>query len=391
MSDGNGRWVIQIFACYYSEPELKLNVPMLINDLSGKVAKFNNTINKAISRVLDRSCFVFGTEVAAFEKSYSEYIGVSFCRTLANGTDAIELGLRALGVKQSDMVATVANAGFYTSTALLAIGAIPFYLDVDIETRVVALHEVERAIREGVKAIVVTHLYGQAVPDIIEIADRCRSADVALIEDCAQAHGAKVNGRKVGSFANIGCFSFYPTKNLGALGDGGAIVTNDHKLADGVTRLRQYGWSTKYQVELAGARNSRLDEMQAAILSEFLPYLDRWNTRRREIANTYTLQIDNPLVIPPPFGGEDYVAHLYVIRSSQRASLKSHLSNADIASEVHYPIPDNRQLVFGSRFASVSLPNTERLAKEVLSLPCYPDMPDNYVHQVVEAVNSWKP
>jgi dTDP-4-amino-4,6-dideoxygalactose transaminase len=364
---------------------------MLINDLSIKVTNYRNTIDAVLARVLDRSWLVLGPEVGIFEKSFAEYVGVDFCRTLANGTDALELALRALGVQQGDRVATVANAGFYTSTALLAIGAIPFYLDVDLKTRVLTLNEVERAIQAGIKAIVVTHLYGQAVQEIEKIAVCCNSAGVALIEDCAQAHGARVGSKKVGCFGDMGCFSFYPTKNLGALGDGGAIVCNDEVLAQKVGFLRQYGWSAKYQVELAGARNSRLDEMQAAILSAFLPHLDNWNTRRREIATAYTKQINNSSVIVPDVGGEDYVAHLYVIRTQQRSSLQSHLRKFNIASDIHYPIPDNRQPVFESRFSAVSLPNTELLAEEVLTLPCFPEMTDVDVQQVVSAVNSWQP
>lgn len=363
---------------------------MLINDLSAKIAFFRNSIDTAVSRVLNRSWFVLGPEVEAFEKVFAEYVGVGFCRTLANGTDALELGLRALGIQQGDKVATVANAGFYTSSALLAIGAAPLYLDVDLETRVVTLSAVEFAIREGVKAVVVTHLYGRAVPDIVEIASRCRAAGLALVEDCAQATGAKVGGKQVGSFGDIGCFSFYPTKNLGALGDGGAVVCADAALAGQVGRLRQYGWSAKYQVELAGARNSRLDEMQAAILSEFLPHLDSWNTRRRQIAAIYSTQIKNPAVILPGVGGEDYVAHLYVVRTNERIELQSHLRSLDIASDIHYPIPDNCQPFLGDRFASVYLPNTEQLANEVLTLPCYPEMTDADVQQVAAAVNSWQ-
>jgi aminotransferase EvaB len=363
---------------------------MLINDLSIKISNNRNSIDAAVGRVLNRSWLVLGPEVNEFEPAFAGYIGVDFCRTVANGTDALELGLRALGVQQGDKVATVANAGFYTSTALLAIGAEPFYLDVDLETRVVTLSEIDRAIQARAKAIVVTHLYGKAVSDIAEIAAKCSVSGVLLVEDCAQAHGAKVGGKKVGSFGDIGCFSFYPTKNLGALGDGGAIVTNDQALSERVARLRQYGWSSKYQVELSGARNSRLDEMQAAILSEFLPHLDSWNARRREIATTYTMQIKNDALILPTIGGEDYVAHLYVIRTWQRLALQAHLRSRDIASDIHYPIPDTKQPVFKSRFANISLPNTELLAEEVITLPCYPEMTDADIQQVINAVNSWQ-
>jgi len=363
---------------------------MLINDLSLKISNNRKAIDAAIALVLNRSWLVLGPEVNEFESTFSSYIGVKFCRTVANGTDALEIGLRALGVKQGDKVATVANAGFYTSTALLAIGAEPYYLDVDLETRVVSLTEIERAIKAQVKAIVVTHLYGKAVSDIVEIAAKCSAAGVLLVEDCAQAHGAKIDGKQVGSFGDIACFSFYPTKNLGALGDGGAIVTNDPALSEGVARLRQYGWSLKYQVELSGARNSRLDEMQAAILSVFLPHLDSWNIRRREIATAYSTQIKNDALRLPAIGGEDYVAHLYVVRTQHRLSLQAHLRSHEIASDIHYPIPDTKQPVFKSRFANISLPNTELLAEEVITLPCYPEMTDSDVQQVIAAVNSWQ-
>ena len=363
---------------------------MLLNDLSKKISDHRSFINAAVARVLDSSRLVLGPEVETFEKIFAQYVCVGYCSTLANGTDALELALRALGVKAGDKIATVANAGFYTSTALLAIGANPLYLDVELETRVVTISEIERALRCGVKAVVVTHLYGQAVTDIAEIAKRCSAAGVAVLEDCAQAHGARVGGKQVGSFGDVGCFSFYPTKNLGALGDGGAVVTNDIKLAERVVQLRQYGWSAKYQIEMSGARNSRLDEMQAAILSEFLPHLNSWNTRRRQIATAYSTQIKNHAVILPKVGSEHYVAHLYVVRSVQRNALQLHLRNLDIATDIHYPIPDTRQAIYGDRFASVSLPNTEQLASEVLTLPCYPEMTDVEVQQVVSAVNSWQ-
>jgi dTDP-4-amino-4,6-dideoxygalactose transaminase len=308
---------------------------------------------------------------------------------VANGTDALELAMRAVGVRNGQRVATVANAGFYTSTAVRAIGAVPFFLDVDLETRVVTLKEVERALLEKVSAVVVTHLYGQAVPEIDEMAALCRTSGVPLIEDCAQAHGASIKGQRVGSFGDMGCFSFYPTKNLGALGDGGAVVCQTTELAERVGRLRQYGWQSKYHVELEGARNSRLDEIQAAILSSFLPLLDGWNARRREIAAAYTRGIDHPAVMLPAIGGEDYVAHLYVVRTSRRTLLQKHLKDSGIASEVHYPVPDHRQAVLGDRFAALSLPHTEQLAQEALTLPCYPEMTDDDVRRVIAAIQAW--
>lgn len=362
---------------------------MLINDLSAHVSCYRTAIDAAVKRVLDRSWLVLGPEVESFEKLFSDYLEVNHCRTVANGTDALELALRALGVQSGDKVATVANAGMYTSTALLSIGSTPIFMDVDIATQVVSQNEVKRAIEQDVKAVVVTHLYGQAQIDIAEIAANCRAAGVALVEDCAQAHGASVNGKQVGSFGDAGCFSFYPTKNLGALGDGGAVVCRNGEIAEKVGRLRQYGWSAKYQVDLAGARNSRLDEIQAAILSAFLPLLDAWNDRRRDIASQYSRHISNPAVSVPLNKGNDYVAHLYVVRSVGRDKLRQHLRDLDIATDIHYPIPDHHQPIFGNRFSNVRLQNTEQLVQEVLTLPCYPEMAQADVDRVISAVNSW--
>ena len=363
---------------------------MLMNDLSKHLSPYRGRIAAAQSRVLDRAWFIMGPEVAEFEKQFASYLGVHECRTVGNGTDALELGLRAVGVGPNDTVATVANAGFYTSTAISAIGAQPFYLDVNRQTKVVELTEVQRAIGEGATAIVVTHLYGQAVPDTLEIAQICKENRVWLIEDCAQAHGAQLAGKMVGTIGDVGCFSFYPTKNLGALGDGGAVVTNDENVAAQVSRLRQYGWTAKYQVELPGARNTRMDEMQAAILQEFLPLLDEWNQRRRDIAKQYNTHIVHPGVVLPNVGAADYVAHLYVICSTQRDSLSAHLRATGISTDVHYPIPDTLQPVFAGRFAHVHLPITEQLASETLSLPCYPAMSDADVVKVADAINAWQ-
>jgi dTDP-4-amino-4,6-dideoxygalactose transaminase len=309
---------------------------------------------------------------------------------VANGTDAIELALKALGVKPGDQVATVANAGMYTTTALLAIGAEPLFMEVDLGSRNVTFEEVTNAINAGVKAVVVTHLYGLAVPESREIAALCKSRNVRLLEDCAQAHGAKVAGQRVGTFGDAATFSFYPTKNLGALGDGGAVVTNNPEIAEKVSRLRQYGWSSKYRVEHPGARNSRLDEIQAAILSVFLPDLDVSNERRRNIATHYSQAIHHPEVQVPPVYRDDYVAHLYVIQTTRRHDLRAHLQAFDIGTDIHYPIPDYRQPFFDNRYANIHLPNTERLSDEILTLPCYPEMTDDQVQEVIQAVNKWE-
>lgn len=365
--------------------------PVQINDLTARIRANTEAIKLATSRVIDSGWLVLGPEVRRFEQAFAEYLGTTHCISVANGTEAIELALRALGIRQGDTVATVANAGMYTTTALLAIGANPHFLDVDLETRNATLAEVERALAEGVKSVVVTHLYGLAAPEIGQIAKRCAEMGVPLLEDCAQAHGARVDGQRVGTFGDAASFSFYPTKNLGALGDGGAVVTKNGAVAEKVERLRQYGWTTKYQVEIGGARNSRLDEIQAAILSVFLPTLDATNVRRREIASLYTTKIEHSDVNLPHVGKEDYVAHLYVLRSAGRDSLREHLRESGISAEVHYPIPDHQQPLFGNRFDLISLKNTEQLSKEILTLPCYPEMSDAQVEQVAARINMWRP
>lgn len=360
---------------------------MQINDLSAHISTHKQVIKAAIERVLTRGQLVLGPEVNDFEAAFAEYLGVSHCVSLANGTDAIELALRAMNILPGDRVATVANAGMYTTTALLAIGAEPFFMDVNPVTHNATLSEVDKAISLGVKAVVVTHLYGLAVPQICEIAQHCLSHGVKLLEDCAQAHGAFISGQRVGTFGDSASFSFYPTKNLGALGDGGAVVTNCEKIAKKVLQLRQYGWTKKYQVEIGGACNSRLDEIQAAVLRALLPKLDTANAKRRQIAAQYSTHIKHPKVWVPQQGGVEFVAHLYVVHSACRNALHAHLHTADIASDVHYPIPDYRQPIWGKRFTQVYLPNTERLSKEVLTLPCYPEMTEDAARYVITTIN----
>jgi dTDP-3-amino-2,3,6-trideoxy-4-keto-D-glucose/dTDP-3-amino-3,4,6-trideoxy-alpha-D-glucose/dTDP-2,6-dideoxy-D-kanosamine transaminase len=362
---------------------------MLINDLSAHIRAHKNDIEHAFQRVIESGWLVLGPEVKRFEESFAHYIGVPYCIGVANGTDAIELALSAMDIGEGDRVATVANAGMYSSIAINAIGATPIFMDVDLNTFNVTLSEVELAINKGAKAVIITHLYGLAVREIGAIATLCRTKNVRLLEDCAQAHGAVISSLKVGSFGDAASYSFYPTKNLGALGDGGAVVTKSKLLAEKVLQLRQYGWTLKYQVEINGGRNSRLDELQAAFLLNFLPKLDSFNALRRNIAVRYTSLINNPLVITPKLIDASNVSHLYVLRSEDRNLLRLHLSSLGISSEIHYPIPDHRQNLFNHSFTQISLPNTEKLSTEILTLPCYPEMTDEQVELVIKGVNTW--
>jgi dTDP-4-amino-4,6-dideoxygalactose transaminase len=224
--------------------------------------------------------------------------------------------------------------------------------------------------------------------DMDAVMSLAQRTGVAVIEDCAQAHGARRGVRRAGSFGDAATFSFYPTKNLGAIGDGGAITTRNSDIAERARRLRQYGWGSKYRVETSGARNSRLDELQAAVLRGKLPQLDAWNDRRREIATLYSRLIHHPRVTTPPVMAEDYVGHLYVVEADSREALRQHLLDAGIASDVHYPIPDHLQPILSDR-AWRSLPATEEAARRVLTLPCFPELTDAEVESVAHCVNSW--
>jgi len=362
-----------------------------INNISSHVSSNIDEINIAINRVLKSGFYILGEEVSRFEKNFAEYCGTRKCVSTANGTDAIELALRTAGISPGDKVAVVANAGMYSSTAVLAIGAVPFFMDVDYKTSLVRFDDIANAYKNNVKAVIVTHLYGSAIKDIEMISAFCKANNLFLIEDCAQAHGARVNDKSVGSFGNIGCFSFYPTKNLGALGDGGAIITNNDNYADTILALRQYGWKNKkYQSDIRGGRNSRLDELQAAILNCFLPKLNSWNLKRREIANKYSELIDNEFIEKNEKLDTSSVAHLYVIRCSRRADLINYLSDRNIACDIHYPIPDYKQLLFEGIFDTVFLENTEALASNVLSLPCYPELTMAEVGEIIKIINEFK-
>ena len=342
-----------------------------------------------LGQVVESQRYVLGPCVQAFEAAFAQYVGVPHAVGVANGTDALIIALRGLGVGAGQRVLTVANAGFYVSTAIRAVGAEPVYADVDAQTLNLAPEAVADALaKQPLAAVVVTHLYGQ-LADVQAIAALCRDARVPLIEDCAQAHGARRDGRLAGGWGDVGCFSFYPTKNLGALGDGGALVTADAALAGRMRALRQYGWGNKYEVELPGGCNSRLDEMQAAVLSAKLPLLDAANAQRRVIASRYTAAFARLPVQAPSVGGEDHVAHLYVLRSARRDALRAHLAERGIASDIHYPVPDHRQPVQAAAYAHVRLPVTEAACGEVLTLPCFPGMISEQVDRVIDAVASF--
>ena len=342
-------------------------------------------VASAVKRVVDSHRYILGNEVLAFEREFAQYCGVSHGVGLANGTDALELALTSVGVGANDRVALAANAGFYGSTAVRLVGAVPCYGDVDPQTLTLAPAALRKILEHGAKAIIATHLYGQ-LADITTIVDLAAEFDVPVIEDCAQAHGAALRGKRAGSFGAVGCFSFYPTKNLGALGDGGAVVTSHAEIAAQLRRLRQYGWEAKYHVQTPRGRNSRLDEMQAAILRAKLPHLDALNAKRRAIARRYNEAFVGLPVRCPPSTGDDYVAHLYVLRVTNRDQFRHVLNQRGVASDVHYPVPDHLQPAYPCEERKGALPVTEAACESVVSLPCFSGINAEQVEQVIEAV-----
>ncbi len=334
--------------------------------------------------VLKSHWYILGKEVTSFEEEFSNYVGTDYCISVANGSDALELALRGLNINCGARVVTVANAGFYSSTAIHAVGATPVYVDIDPISLTLCPISLIKAIETKPSAIIVTHLYGQ-LANIEEIVRIASAAGIPVLEDCAQSHGASRNGKQAGSFGTIACFSFYPTKNLGALGDGGAIVTNDSLLATKIRQLRQYGWSQKYQVAIPGGRNSRLDEMQAAILRVKLPHLDNWNAQRRSIAKRYNEAFSGLELQLPSSVGEDYVGHLYVVRVKDRARFIAALKQKMIGADIHYPIADHHQPAYAID-SPLSMKETELACETVVSLPCFPGLTVDEVSRVIDAV-----
>lgn len=361
-----------------------------VNALDRHIAPLSNALGRVAADVIASGYYVLGPNVKAFEEEFAAWCGVGHCVSVANGTEALELGLRSIGIDKGKAVAVVANAAMYGTTATLACGAEPVFVDVDPVTLLMDPKSLEATLAtRSIDAVIVTHLYGRLadMPAFLALAEK---HGFSIFEDCAQAHGAAdAAGRKAGSFGHAASFSFYPTKNLGALGDGGAVITSDPKTAATLRQLRQYGWSAKYCNELPGGRNSRLDEIQAAFLRLLLPHLDGWNARRREIANRYSSEIHHPEIAIPPPSGSEFVAHLYVVRTGDRAGLKVHLAAADVASEVHYPQPDHRQPLFGDYYAATVLPVTDEACQSVITLPCFPELTDDEVSRVIEACNRW--
>ena len=343
-------------------------------------------IEAAVFRVLRSNRYILGPEVDALEREFAGYIGTSNAIGVANGTDALELALRALKIGAGDEVITVSHTAVATVAAIEAAGAVPVLVDVDPHYYTLEPGQLAEMLTPRTRAVIAVHLYGQPA-DLDTIGDFCRSRGLALIEDASQAHGARWKGGRLGGIGDIGCFSCYPTKNLGAIGDAGLMTTNDDQLARRIRMLRQYGWQQRYVSDLPG-RNSRLDELQAAILRVKLRHLDSDNGKRRALAARYTSLLNAKSIHAPGIreGGE-HVFHLYVVRTRRREELIERLKTKDIHPGIHYPVPIHQQAAYVGRIRNASsMQVTETLAKEVLSLPLYPEFEPRQIDEVVQVL-----
>ena len=345
---------------------------------------YKQELDEAVTRVLQRGQYIHGQEHQAFELEFAAFCDARHGVGVASGTDALQIALQALGVGAGDEVVTVANAGVPPVAAIRESGARPVFVDVDPSTRNLDPAKLEESLSERTRAVLAVHLYGYPA-DVESILEVVRPRRIKLLEDCAQAHGALYRGRKVGSLGDAAAFSFYPTKNLGAYGDGGFITTNDDEVAESARLLRNYGYRTRYLSERHGM-NSRLDEIQAAILRVKLRHLDSWNEERRRRADRYrerlrgvTAPVEQPSVTP--------VYHLYVVESDHRPALKAALAAQGIATDIHYPLASHLQPAYADPGCGRgTLPITERLTDQVLSLPMYPELPIDHVDRVADAV-----
>jgi len=364
---------------------LENKVPIPLNDPSRAVARDRADIMRAFSRVLDSGHFILGPENELLSQELSEFLGGVGTVLVGNGTDALEIALRSVGVPSKSFVLTVANAGGYATAAIRQVGAIPIYVDIDeanLQMDAEALEETLSALSEKPSAVIVTHLFGFAAP-FLPIVRRLKELAIPLIEDCAQSFGAKIGAKHVGTFGQIGTTSFYPTKNLAGIGDGGAVFTSEPEYLERATALRQYGWKKKYHSEFPDGRNSRLDELQAAVLRQRLPFLGSQNQIRRSIHSHYR-GLESSIGYFPHEAGENFVPHLAVMVANNRLDAISTLKRHNIATDIHYPVLDYLQKT-NELPQYPHLPVSEDMSRKILTVPLFPAM---YNYEVEAVSNS---
>lgn len=358
-----------------------------LNDLSRLTEAQRAEIVRAHAAVLSSGQFLNGPHIAGFAAELARFVGVRHVQPVGNGTDALELAIRALMPAGRNVVLTCANAGAYASVAARRAGFEVCFADIDPTTHCLDPERVRSVLSEQVGVVVVTHLYGRVCP-LEEIRADARAVGARVLEDCAQSLGAATCEGRAGSLADASTFSFYPTKNLGALGDAGAVATQDDEVFDRVRTLHQYGWRGKYTIEVEGGQNSRMDELQAAVLRLRLPLLDDWNATRREIISQYAARAPRSVRVLPA-EGPGHSGHLAVAETEHRSRFRAHLDQRRIHSDVHYPTPDHRQPAFAGAFARVSLPESERLSGRVVSLPVFPQLRADEIDRVGEALETF--
>lgn len=366
-------------------------IPLL--DLKKQYESIKEEIDQRVIDVLESGRFILGPEVKSLEEEVARFCQVAYAVGVASGTDALELALRALGVSAGDEVITTPFTFVATTEAITQVGAKVVFADIDLETYNIDLEKVKEKITNKTKAIIPVHLYGQPC-EIEKIMAIAQKHDLKVIEDCAQAIGAEYHGKRIGSFSDIGCFSFFPSKNLGGYGDGGMIVTNNEEVADKIRMLRVHGSKNKY-FHLIEGRNSRLDEIQAGILRIKLKYLASWNDKRAERANTYTKVfaengLSDTVVTPKAVEGTKHVYHLYVVRLPKRDELLEFLKKNEIFAAVHYPVPLHLQEVHKETgYKEGDFVNSEKAAREIISLPLYPELTDEQITTVVKTIKEF--
>jgi dTDP-4-amino-4,6-dideoxygalactose transaminase len=362
------------------------NVTVPFVDLKQQYASIKTEVDAAIARVIENTSFILGPEVRAFEKAFAEYVGAETCVAVNSGTAALQLALMAAGIGAGDEVIVPSFTFFATAEAVSVLGATPIFVDIDPASYTVTAAAIEPAITSRTRAVIPVHLYGQAA-DLGPIVDLANKHNLHVIEDSAQAHGAEYKGKRVGGLGSAGCFSFYPSKNLGAYGEAGAVVTNDEELATRLRLLRDHGSTSKYAHAIVGY-NFRMEEIQAAVLNIKLPHLKGWNDARRTRAARYNSALaDSDLVLPREMDYARHVYHVYAVQCDNRDELQQRLTAAGIQTGVHYPIPIHLQPAYSSLgYKPGDLPVTEALAEHVLSLPMFPELSDEQINRVVEAV-----
>lgn len=349
-------------------------------DLKRQHESIKEEINSAIRRVVEKGDFILGEEVEQFEEEFASYCGTKYGIGVASGTDALTLAIKALDIGEGDELITVPNTFIATVDAISSNGAKPIFVDINTETYNIDVTKIEEKITNKTKAIVPVHLYGHPA-DMDEIITIAKEYDLKVVEDACQAHGAEYKGKRVGSLGDVACFSFYPSKNLGAYGDGGIVVTDSEEIAERVGMLRNYGQSKKYYHDFIGY-NSRLDEIQAAILRVKLKHLDNWNAKRRQLAKIYNELLADVSNIETPIEKDcvKHVFHLYVVRCKKRDMLEHYLNSKGVSTGIHYPIPVHQQRVY--KHLENRLPVTERYSKEILSLPMFPELSQEEVTDI---------